>query len=105
MSARTGFRTVCQPATVVEVCEMSGEPNDANASALVCSGCCTHAASPQAAVTAESTQSPAQNDQTPSRIEELVTAVTRGALRESAVSPLSPTQDHINDLRPPASTT
>ena len=22
---------------------MSGEPNDANASALVCSGCCTHA--------------------------------------------------------------
>src|SRR4029077_11648443 len=27
---------------------MSGEPNDANASALVCSGCCTHAASPQA---------------------------------------------------------
>ena len=27
---------------------MSGEPNDANASALVCSGCCTDAASPQA---------------------------------------------------------
>ena len=27
---------------------MSGEPNDANASALVCSGCCAHAASPQA---------------------------------------------------------
>ena len=38
---------------------------------------------------------------TPSRIEELVTAVTRGALRDSAVSLLSPTQDHINDLRPP----
>ena len=37
---------------------------------------------------------------TPSRIEELVTAVTRGALRDSAVSLLSPTQDHINDLRP-----
>ena len=28
-------------------------------------------------------------------------AVTRGALRDSAVSLLSPTQDHINDLRPP----
>jgi hypothetical protein len=28
-----------------------------------------------------------------------VTAVTRGALRDSAVSLLSPTQDHINDLR------
>src|ERR1700730_1973562 len=43
---------------------------------------------------------------TPSRIEELVTAATRGALRDSAVSLLSPTllsptQDHINDLRPP----
>jgi hypothetical protein len=35
-----------------------------------------------------------------------VTAATRGALRDSAVSLLSPTllsptQDHINDLRPP----
>ena len=29
-----------------------------------------------------------------------MTAVTRGALRDSAVSLLSPTQDHINDLRP-----
>ena len=38
---------------------------------------------------------------TPSRIEELVTAVTRGALRDSAVSLLSPTQDIINDRRPP----
>jgi hypothetical protein len=38
---------------------------------------------------------------TPSRIGELVTAVTRGALRDSAVSLLSPTQDVINDLRPP----
>jgi hypothetical protein len=28
-----------------------------------------------------------------------VTAATRGALRDSAVSLLSPTQDHINDLR------
>src|SRR6202030_3907896 len=27
---------------------MNGEPNDANASALVCSGCCAHAPSPQA---------------------------------------------------------
>src|ERR1700730_5663600 len=27
---------------------ISGEPNDANASALVCSGCCAHAPSPQA---------------------------------------------------------
>src|ERR1700730_652972 len=43
---------------------------------------------------------------TPSRIKELVTAATRGTLRDSAVSLLSPTllsptQDHINDLRPP----
>jgi hypothetical protein len=28
-----------------------------------------------------------------------VTAVTRGAIRDSAVSLLSPTQDYINDLR------
>src|ERR1700726_890442 len=32
---------------------------------------------------------------------ELVSAVARGALRDSAVSLLSPTQDHINNLRPP----
>ena len=35
----------------------------------------------------------ARTHRTPSRIEELVTAVTRGALRDSAVSLLSPTQE------------
>jgi peptidoglycan/xylan/chitin deacetylase (PgdA/CDA1 family) len=37
----------------------------------------------------------------PEILKQVVTAVTRGALRDSAVSLLSPTQDHINDLRPP----
>jgi hypothetical protein len=35
----------CAPARDTEA--MRGEPNDANASAFVCSGCCTHAASPR----------------------------------------------------------
>ena len=55
---------------------------------------------PQALVVVDSRQSGPPSCTLP-RIEELVSAVARGALRDSAVSLLSPTQDHINDLRPP----
>ena len=47
---------------------------------------------PQALVVVDSRQSGPPSCTLP-RIEELVTAVTRGALRDSAVSLLSPTQD------------
>jgi hypothetical protein len=42
------FRSMMSNGEVLRYKVMSGEPNDANAGALVCSGCCTHAASPQA---------------------------------------------------------